>query len=164
MIPTQPVCHDTDDQGGTQSAETCQCCWQIGGTCAECGSTHVRYFDGGCDDCKRHIEPYGISDLGCEMNVCWEPDWLGGKWVSLMEFRCTTADQTPIPISNTGYRSHFPTQEQVDACGGPEADALAYCKAFHATAKTRQLGADVSDEEILRYTEEHKAGDQLGLF
>jgi len=63
-------------------------------------------------------EEYQLDWRGIDIIVRWCPDWLGGGTAHL---EIVTADRTPHPISQTGYRSHFCPRELVEDVGGPVA-------------------------------------------
>lgn len=62
---------------------------------------------------------------GITLEITYEPDWLnmgerypnGGH--AHLEVR--SPERTPLPITETGYRSHFLNAEEVDQAGGPAA-------------------------------------------
>lgn len=68
---------------------------------------------------------------GITIEVSYEPDWLNlsgacGAPVARLQVRSLTPDRSALPISETGYRSHFPLPATVTAMGGP----LSYVRAW----------------------------------
>lgn len=58
---------------------------------------------------------------GIALQITWCPGWFQSKHVGYsvahLEVRSKTGE--PLPISNTGYRSHFLPREAVEEYGGP---------------------------------------------
>ena len=58
---------------------------------------------------------------GIALRISWAPQWFERPCVDCavahLEVRSETGE--PLPISQTGYRSHFLSREAVDAHGGP---------------------------------------------
>ena len=68
-------------------------------------------------------EEFQIDWRGQGITVRWCPEWLGGDTAHL---EIVTADRSPHPISETGYRSHFCPRELVEDAGGPVAFVTAW--------------------------------------
>jgi hypothetical protein len=68
-------------------------------------------------------EEHQLDWKGQEITVQWCPVWLGGDTAHL---EIVTADRSPHPISQTGYRSHFCPRELVEEAGGPAAFVMAW--------------------------------------
>ena len=68
-------------------------------------------------------DEHRIKWRGQEITVRWCSEWLGGDTAHL---EIVTADRTPHPISQTGYRSHFCPRDLVDDVGGPVAFVTAW--------------------------------------
>lgn len=72
---------------------------------------------------------------GIALRITWSPCWFVSKRVDYsiahLEVRSVTGE--PLPISETGYRSHFLPREAVEEYGGP----VEYVKAWldHAAGK-----------------------------
>ena len=77
--------------------------------------------------------------------VAHAPNWYGS---SLCRLEVTAADpeQAPLPISETGYRSHFCPGAEVDAAGGPVAYILAWLDA--AARDSRWKAADMARRQL----------------
>lgn len=83
--------------------------------------------------------------LGVEMSATHTRDWLGDGW-SHIEMRVLRPKGRPVPITDTGYLSHFLDEADLKAAGGPVAffrawlDREADSKAYHkALARWQQL-------------------------
>jgi hypothetical protein len=75
--------------------------------------------------------PYEISHItwqGIELEIRFARDWLGSSKTAYptahIEVEATKPKRTALPITETGYRSHFLTAESVDAAGGAVAYVL----------------------------------------
>jgi hypothetical protein len=69
-----------------------------------------------------HIDWEGITLL-----VKWCPSWLGERSShQIAHLEIYSADRQPLPITETGYRSHFIDKEAVEALGGPVAFTRAW--------------------------------------
>ena len=60
-------------------------------------------------------ETHRLDWRGLEIEVRYCPDWMLGRAHIEVEFLC----RSPLPITETGYRSHFTTAETVAELGGP---------------------------------------------
>lgn len=70
-------------------------------------------------------ETYRIDWEGIALSVRWTPQWLGidldGHQVAHLEL--VSDERVPLPVTETGYRSHFTSREAVELEGGPVAYA-----------------------------------------
>ena len=61
---------------------------------------------------------------GIEIEIRWQPDYCqfddGGSMAHL-EIESISPPRAPLPITETGYRSHFVHAREVQDAGGPEA-------------------------------------------
>jgi hypothetical protein len=80
---------------------------------------------------------------GIPVQVHYRPEYFSILGYDHMAFTSTSEPRRGIPISHTGYRSHFLHRDALPLLGTPEAYARAYCKAF-----LRQ-GREPSLQEIL---------------
>ena len=75
---------------------------------------------------------------GIEIEVGYEADWLnssqGGFAASHLEVRALRPENARLPITETGYRSHFLAPGTVESAGGPVAYVTAGLD--HEAAKT----------------------------
>lgn len=83
----------------------------------------------------RHVETHIIEWEGRRIEVRYEPDWLNRQkyvdseyQVGHLEIRTVAPESAPIPITETGYRSHFIHPSIIEEAGGPEAYVLAWIK------------------------------------
>lgn len=86
-----------------------------------------------------------FSWRGIEMTATHTPDYISTGWCHI-ELRVIKPKGMPIPITTTGYLSHFLDEDDLKAAGGPAAFFLAWLereagsKAYKAAlAKWRQL-------------------------
>ena len=74
------------------------------------------------DTTDHHMDWEGIALL-----VKWCPHWLGeDAYYPIAHLEIHAANKAPLPITETGYRSHFIDKEAVEALGGPVAYARAW--------------------------------------
>lgn len=79
----------------------------------------------------RHIETFHAEWNGIAIEITWEPSWLSlgeclGHDMGHLEIRSVAAEKTPLPITETGYRSHFSAPDTVVSLGGPVAFVIAW--------------------------------------
>lgn len=81
----------------------------------------------------RHIEIFRTVWNGVTIEIRWEPRWLNLSNQCCdpahLEIECIDPMRAPLPITETGYRSHFTSPEMIAACGGP----IAYVEAWLET-------------------------------
>jgi hypothetical protein len=77
---------------------------------------------------RRNITTSSITWQGITIEVSYEPSWLSTTgdddkaWRSAhLQIRAISPDRAKLPITETGYRSHFIDREEVEAAGGPGA-------------------------------------------
>ena len=67
----------------------------------------------------RHIETFRTDWNGIAIEIRWEPNWLNltssGYDTAHLEIKSIAPDRAPLPITETGYRSHFTSPETVAA-------------------------------------------------
>lgn len=103
---------------------------------------------------ERNIEVHALHWRGVDIEITFERDWLSiAREHDLAAAHLTvTAIQpkrVPLPITETGYRSHFLHFEDIDEAGGP----VAYVQAW--------LGSMAQAREWLDH---EKTSRQLSLF
>jgi hypothetical protein len=103
---------------------------------------------------------FTIEAEGLPVRVRYRPGYLKAMGRGHMEFLSTAQPPRPIPISATGYRSHFCAPEAVAQLGTPEAYARAYCKAM----MRKRRGEEASLQDILDAASGPPKGGQLALF
>lgn len=69
------------------------------------------------------VQTYRMDWEGIALSIRWTPHWLNmavnGEPVAHLEI--TSAGRAPLPVTETGYRSHFTSAEAVAREGGPVA-------------------------------------------
>ncbi len=101
---------------------------------------------------QREVYSHRIDWNGITVEVTCEPNWLNASDVGYATAHiqlCSVApERAPLPMPETGYRSHFLPAEEVTEAGGPIAyarallDGEASSKAWKdAQEDTRKLGA-----------------------
>ena len=76
---------------------------------------------------NRHIQIAIIDWQGISVKVSYEPEWLniGGQHrIAHLQLCSVSPERAALPVTETGYRSHFLTPKEVAAAGGP----LAYAR------------------------------------
>jgi hypothetical protein len=73
---------------------------------------------------KPKQQRFKISVEGQEMLVEYEPDWMEGT--AQFQFRSPHKPARRIPVSETGYRSHFACMEDIEDAESPQAYARLY--------------------------------------
>ncbi|MBS3961219.1 MAG: hypothetical protein KGZ61_05210 [Sandarakinorhabdus sp.] len=74
----------------------------------------------------RHYEHHETVWNGVKISISYEPRWLSladdyGLDTAHLEIEAIAPERAPLPITETGYRSHFTTAHAVAAMGGPVA-------------------------------------------
>ena len=74
---------------------------------------------------------------GITININWEPQWLESTSydVAHLDIESVSPEREPLPITETGYLSHFTSSKNVNTYGGPAAFVLAW---LEEAAKKRQ--------------------------
>jgi hypothetical protein len=74
---------------------------------------------------NRNIETFRIDWNGIAIEIRWEPNWLNlvssGYDTAHIEIESIAPERAHLPITETGYRSHFTSPDTVAAYGGPVA-------------------------------------------
>ena len=89
---------------------------------------------------------------GIEIEIRWNADYVvfdDGESMAHLEVESVQPKHAPLPITETGYRSHFIHRTDVDHMGGPEAYVEAWI-------------AEVANTPVWRNAE--AASRQLALF
>ena len=74
---------------------------------------------------------------GIEFEIRWYPDCIGfDDGTSMAHLEIISKDRRPLPITETGYKSHFIGREKVDQYGGVEP----YVDAWFAHEMTTTAG------------------------
>lgn len=86
---------------------------------------------------SRHIETFRIVWREIAIEIRWEPNWLNltakGYNAAHLEIESLGPKRAPLPISMTGYRSHFTSPETIAAYGSPVAYVEAWLDAKSQT-------------------------------
>lgn len=80
---------------------------------------------------ERHIVTSEFDWQGISLSVSFEANWLNmdGDFpyrTAHLEIRSIRPEGAPLPVTETGYRSHFVQAEDVAELGGPEAYVRAW--------------------------------------
>ena len=89
---------------------------------------------------------------GIEIEIRWNADYVAfddGNSMAHLEVMSLKPERAPLPITETGYRSHFIFRNEVERMGGPEAYVEAWI-------------AEVANTPVWRNAE--AASHQLALF
>lgn len=84
----------------------------------------------------RHFETHIVEWEGRRIEVRYEPDWLNRRQddpdvqyhVAHLNIQTIEPVRAPLPITETGYRSHFIHPSIIEEAGGPVAYVLAWIK------------------------------------
>lgn len=63
---------------------------------------------------------------GVLIEISYEPRYLGDDTYAHLALRSIQPDRAPLPMTDTGYKSHFIPQANVEESGGPTAYVLAW--------------------------------------
>jgi hypothetical protein len=77
---------------------------------------------------KRRRQTFRIVVEAQPIAVSYEPHWMGD--MAMFEFRSPHKPPRRIPVSETGYRSHYAPREEVEAAKSPQAFALEEARAL----------------------------------
>jgi hypothetical protein len=77
---------------------------------------------------------------GTSLQITWSPRWFESKRVdyAIAHLEVQSDPREPLPITETGYRSHFLPRETVEAYGGPVEYTLAWLRHEADTPAWRQ--------------------------
>lgn len=77
---------------------------------------------------EREIETFEVMWGGIALCICFERNWLGSERpvTAHLEIRSVAPEGAPLPITETGYQSHFVGPAWVDDAGGPVAYVLGW--------------------------------------
>jgi hypothetical protein len=74
---------------------------------------------------ERNIEQYGITWREIGIEITFEPNWLSTELsygrVAHLTITAINPARRALPITETGYLSHFTTAQIIADAGGPEA-------------------------------------------
>lgn len=98
---------------------------------------------------KAEYETYRIEWQGIGIEVRWAARWASSTAHPIAHLELFSDGRVKLPVTETGYRSHFTNREIVEEHGGPVAFAIAW------------LDHEAQSLQWKRYIEESK---QLTLF
>ena len=81
---------------------------------------------------------------GIEIEIRWNADYVAfddGNSMAHLEVMSLKPERAPLPITETGYRSHFIFRNEVEHMGGPEAYVEAWIDEVSRTADWREAEA-----------------------
>lgn len=73
---------------------------------------------------SRHITTEALVWEGVTLSIAYEPSWLATSedhGTARLAIRVVAPESAPLPITQTGYRSHFLARRIVEEAGGPVA-------------------------------------------
>ncbi|MFB7143372.1 hypothetical protein ACWGMK_00745 [Agrobacterium deltaense] len=93
---------------------------------------------------KHSYEVHTLNWRGITIEVTYERNWLNCKRYSPCHLTITTIApaRCPLPITETGYRSHFTDPEFIEQAGGPLAFVIAELDAAADSASWRKHEAE----------------------
>lgn len=79
-----------------------------------------------------------------EFEIRWNADYVSfddGQSMAHLEIESISPARAPLPITTTGYRSHFINRDNVEQMGGPEAYVEAWIEEMSHTRTWRETAA-----------------------
>lgn len=75
---------------------------------------------------QRQIEVHALHWRGVDIEITFEPKWLGidrtaDRCVAHLTLTARKPERAPLPVTETGYLSHFIQPSEIEAAGGPVA-------------------------------------------
>jgi len=74
----------------------------------------------------RRIATEILEWRGVTIEIGYEAEWLGGNLQAHLELRVRHPEGALLPVTETGYRSHFLSRQIVEEAGGPAAFVTAW--------------------------------------
>lgn len=80
---------------------------------------------------ERIIETCEITWSGIVIRISYEPNWLSmtDYLTAHLQLESIAPERAKLPVTETGYRSHFTTRDVIEEAGGPVAFTLAWLDA-----------------------------------
>lgn len=75
---------------------------------------------------ERHIETFSIDWQGIALLVSYEIRWLNSEAANIAHLQIESVGRVRLPITATGYRSHYVSSNEIAQAGGPVAYAVAW--------------------------------------
>lgn len=97
----------------------------------------------------RSIHTFTACWAGVELLISFERNWLGGDLTSHLEVTSAEPERAALPITETGYKSHFCSASQIDDAGGPVAFVLAWLDEAGASPKWK--AGEVSRRQMVLF-------------
>lgn len=94
-------------------------------------------------------ETYRIDWQGLGVTIRWAPHWTNSSTYPVAHLELISDGRVKLPVTETGYRSHFTSREGVEDHGGPVAFVIAW------------LDHEAQSDAWQRHVEQSK---QLSLF
>lgn len=73
---------------------------------------------------SRSPETHAIAWRGITIEIGYDPEWLGIS--AHLDITTVAPERAALPITETGYRSHFASQIEIAEAGGPIAFVIAW--------------------------------------
>jgi len=72
-------------------------------------------------ECEIHSLDWRDVRVEIHYRSDWSPAYreVYGQPLSLLEVRSVEPERAPLPITDSGYRSHFTVAEEIESAGGP---------------------------------------------
>lgn len=93
---------------------------------------------------QRTIQTETLLWEGITIEIAYEPNWLhvasrsSGLSSAHLDIRSIRPDRAPLPITETGYRSHFLHPDEIDGFGGPVAYVEAWLNQMARTSEWQE--------------------------
>jgi hypothetical protein len=80
-----------------------------------------------------------ITWSGITIRITYDPEWMGERGtdfcIALLELEAIEPAQAKLPVTETGYRSHFPHPAEIELAGGPGAFVTGWLEAQAGSAQ-----------------------------
>jgi len=86
----------------------------------------------------RPVESFEIAWQGISLTVTYEQRWLDSEATSVAHLQIKSATRERLPITATGYRSHFAPAAEIDEAGGPVAFVVGWLDGMAKSAEWKQ--------------------------
>jgi len=92
------------------------------------------------------IQTFTARWADIELLISFERNWLGGDFIAHLQITSAEPHRAPLPITETGYLSHFCSAAVIDDAGGP----VAYVSGWldQAAASPRWKAGEVSRRQM----------------
>ena len=86
----------------------------------------------------RPIETFEFVWQAIRLIVRYESQWLESEATKVAHLQVESADRERLPITETGYRSHFAPAVEIEEAGGPVAYVTAWLDDMARSAEWKQ--------------------------